>query len=74
MIIGECPYDDCSEPLWIPLAEQCPTYEKHICERCKRVIWTYHSRVNPHSYTEKDFLGEYEVSLKDKSVKKIKDD
>ena len=72
MIFGECPYDNCSELLWIPIAEKCPVYERHECEKCKRVIWTYHSRVDPHSYTEKDFYEDYTVNKKTKQVEPIK--
>jgi len=68
MIIGECPYNDCSGDLWLPTADKCPVFQKHVCEKCKRIIWTYHSRADPHSYTEKGFMEEYKIDEKTKSV------
>jgi hypothetical protein len=57
MIIGKCPY--CDGDLWIAIAEYCPVFERHICEHCGKVIWTYHSRVDPVSYTEDEFAAKY---------------
>lgn len=62
MIIGSCPYEDCDGPLFLPLADDpLPRLEKHDCESCGRVIWTKHSRWNPWSMTEVEFLKEYAV-------------
>lgn len=71
MIIGECPYDDCNSDLWIPISKKCPVFQKHECKKCKRVIWTYHSRIDPYSYTEEGFLEEYKIDEETKSVEKI---
>lgn len=71
MIIGECPYVDCVEPLWIPIADNTPAFERHECEGCERAIWTLHSRIDPWSMTEADFLTEYEVDQGTKSVSRI---
>ena len=68
MILGSCPYEDCDEPLMLPIADVCPAFQKHTCEGCKRVIWTKHSRIDPESYTEEGFTEVYEV---DETTKKI---
>jgi len=72
MIIGECPYEDCNGSLWIPIAEKCPAFQKHECEDCHRTIWTYHSRLDPKSYTEDGFKEEWIVDEENKSVEKRK--
>lgn len=71
MIIGECPYDDCDGPLFIPIADECPSFEKHDCETCKRIIWTYHSHWDPHSYTEEGFYKVYKVNEEAKTIAEI---
>ncbi len=73
MIIGSCPYPDCNAPLFLPIAGNCPQWEKHKCETCKRVIWTYHSRIDPVSYAEDDFLEKYDVNetIKQITAKKL---
>lgn len=68
MIIGDCPYEDCPEPLWIPMADETPAFERRKCEGCHRVIWTYHSRLDPWSMTEADFLAKYDVNEDTKSI------
>jgi hypothetical protein len=62
MIMGVCPYEDCDGPLWIPMAAKTPAFQRHECETCKQVIWTRHSRLDPWSMTEMDFLDRYEVN------------
>ena len=71
MIIGTCPYDGCEEALWIPIADPAPQYERHQCEGCEGWIWTYHSRLDPWSMTEKDFLTEYTVDEATKSISEV---
>lgn len=61
MILGSCPYDDCDGPLMIPICDNPPQFEKHECEECGRVIWTRHSRIDPWSMTEAEFLAAYDV-------------
>ena len=66
MIIGGCPY--CDAPLMISIADNCPCFEKHDCEECKQTIWTYHSRLNPESYTEDGFKEEWSVDEETKVI------
>ena len=68
MIFGECPYDDCKESFTTGIAPQCPAFQKHVCEKCKRTIWTYHSRLDPHSYTEEGFNEKYKVDEETKHI------
>jgi hypothetical protein len=62
MIIETCPYDDCKGRLWVACAETTPAFERHDCETCARPIWTRHSRIDPWSMTEADFLEAYTVN------------
>ncbi len=70
MIIGTCPYDGCDGRIWLPMADgaKCPCYQKHTCEDCKRVIWTKHSRINPCSWTGKDFKKEFKINKKTRQI------
>jgi len=69
MISGECPYEDCDEPIFIPCADKCPAFQKIICEKCKRVFWEKHSRINPEGFTEEDFYKKYEVNEETREIK-----
>lgn len=69
MIFGDCPYADCAEVFGIPFAGR-PTYEKWNCEKCQRVIWTRHSRLDPWSMTEAAFHAAYIVDEASKAVTK----
>ena len=69
MIIGTCPYEGCEGRVWEAIADlPLPKYQKHTCEECKRVIWTKHSRIDPCSWTEENFLKEYRVNKKTKVI------
>lgn len=70
MITGTCPYKGCSGMVWTSTPEgmELPKYERHLCEECKRVIWTKHSRVDPCSWTERNFLKKYRVNKKTKMI------
>lgn len=70
MIIGSCPYKGCEGRVWEACApgDKCPCYQRHKCEECKRWIWTKHSRVDPCSWTERNFLKEYKVDKKTKQI------
>lgn len=69
MILGSCPYDDCDGHLMIPIADgPLPRFERHDCEHCKRHIWTRHSRWDPWSQTETEFLIEWTVDPATKVV------
>lgn len=68
-VIGECPYEGCDESLWVGEPDQpLPMFSKHECEGCKKVIWTYISRIEPKSYTEEAFLEKYSVDEKTKEI------
>ena len=75
MITGSCPYDDCDGGLFLPSPDQTeeqgiPMWQRHECETCHRVIWTYHSRLDPHSYTEAGFLARYTVDEERNEIRK----
>lgn len=62
MIFGHCPYDDCGEHFELALFDgQLPKLEKHVCQKCKRTIWTMHSRLVPMSWTDEAFREKYDV-------------
>jgi hypothetical protein len=67
MIFGECPYEKCNHPFTTPMGKS-PMWEKHVCEKCKNVIWTLHSRMRPLSYTERDFNKEYIIDEETKTI------
>lgn len=66
MIFGVCPHDGCAEPLALPIASG---YERHLCGGCGGAIWTRHSRIDPWSMTEADFLATHEVDSVAKTIK-----
>ncbi len=68
MIFGGCPYVGCDAPFSLPI--QGTRFERHECERCGRVIWTKHSRIDPWSMTEADFLEAYDVDPVAKTIDK----
>lgn len=67
MIIGTCPYD-CGEPMVLPICDEPVQFERHECEGCGGVIWTRHSRLDPWSMKEADFLSEYDVNQDTKVI------
>ena len=70
MIFGDCPYDDCRGPMSIPIVERVPSFERHRCTTCGRVIWTRHSRIDPWSMTEDKFLAGHVVDQTRKTIKR----
>lgn len=54
MIFGSCPYPDCECDFTIPLHNGTPI-ERQVCDNCKRVFWTFHSRFDPKSWTDEEF-------------------
>lgn len=70
MIIGSCPYKGCDGRVWtsIPDDMPLPKYQRHKCEDCKRWMWTKHSRIDPCSWTERNFLKEYKVDKKMRQI------
>lgn len=70
MIMGECAYDDCDHPLMLPISDPPGVrFERHDCEGCGRPMWTRHSRIDPWSMTEADFLASYKVDHEAKTIK-----
>ena len=60
MIIGDCPYDDCDGHVWEPIG-QAGAWRPHPCETCHRMMWTYHSRIEPLSLTDAAFREKFLV-------------
>lgn len=71
MIFGECPYNDCDEPICIACADRCPAYQRIVCKKCGRVFWEKHSRINPEAFTEEDFNKKYKIDEETREVKEI---
>ena len=69
MIFGECPYNDCNQSMMNHITNSLPTFQKLTCEKCGRVIWLYHSRIEPIAYTEEDFLEKYDLDEETKSIR-----
>lgn len=69
MLFGNCPYDDCDEPMYNPSPENMPAFEKTTCKACGRTIWLYHSRIDPKAYTETGFLESYDLDEENRSVR-----
>jgi hypothetical protein len=67
MIFGNCPYEDCDADFTTSMGES-PRFEKHSCEKCGRVIWTLHSRIQPESYTQEGFALKYDVDEETKHI------
>jgi hypothetical protein len=44
--------------------------EKEECPHCGEIVWHYHSRLDPHSYTQDEFNEEWEHDADTKSVRK----
>ena len=62
MIISTCPYDGCDGLLMTPICEHPPKFEKRDCDECGRVVWVYHSRMAPSSFTEQGFAELYNIN------------
>jgi hypothetical protein len=69
MIFGECPYDGCGGSFTMPIDRY--GFQKHWCEKCKKLIWTLMSRIDPKSYTEESFLEHYKVDEETKNITEI---
>lgn len=44
-------------------------FQQLMCEKCGRVIWIYHSRIEPVAYTEESFVEKYDLDEETKSIK-----
>lgn len=63
-IVGDCPYVDCSEPLFLSFDEEdtrLPVYGRNVCEGCQRPFWTRYSRYDSWSMPEGEFLEKFDV-------------
>ena len=69
MIFGEFPYNDCNQQMMNFICDNPPMFERLVCEKCGRVIWLYHSRIEPVAYGEEDFLEKYDLDETTKSIK-----
>jgi hypothetical protein len=67
MIFGD--YPCCGGALAIAVPDLTPVMRKENCPHCGAVVWHKLSRLDPQSWTEDDFLVEYEV---DEEVMTIK--
>ena len=56
----------------IQLPDNCPKVERETCPHCGAVVWHYLARLNPQSWTEAEFMEEWEVDQATKSVKRKK--
>jgi hypothetical protein len=59
MIFGD--YPCCGGFLSIQVPEKTPVFQREECPHCGKVVWHRLSRIDPESWTEKDFLKEYAV-------------
>ena len=58
MIIGSCPYEGCDGDVWISISDKTPCFSKDACEKCNKIFWTLHSRLQPKSWTDEHFRAE----------------
>lgn len=68
MIFGV--YPCCEGGLCLSLPESAPKMAKEDCPHCGARVWHLLSRLDPQSWTEADFLAEYEVDEETRSIKK----
>lgn len=59
MIFGE--YPCCGGHLALTTPDATPQFERELCPHCRQVVWHYHSRFDPKSYTDEGFFEEYEI-------------
>ena len=70
MQMGSCPYPGCKGFIAIAMPDQTPAFSKTTCPDCERLIWLYHSRIDPKAYTEQSFHEEFEVNEETKHISK----
>lgn len=68
MIFGS--YPCCGGSLSLSMPERTPVYVPEDCPHCGAKVWHVLSRIEPVTYTEKDFLERYEVDTENKQVVK----
>lgn len=60
MMMGE--YPCCDQPLMIAIPDgDMPRFAPDECEHCGEKIWHKFSRIDPKTWTEEDFLEEFNV-------------
>jgi hypothetical protein len=67
MVFGD--YPCCGGELAISIPERTPAYSAESCPHCGAKVWHRLSRIDPQSWTEADFLAEYEVDEGAKTIK-----
>lgn len=68
MIMGTYPCCDEGLAIACPLGVQLPKYMSDKCPGCGTTCWHKISRVDPTSWTEEDFLKEFDVDPDTKTV------
>lgn len=66
-MLGE--YPCCDGPLMIAVPDvDLPKFKPDTCEHCGAKIWHKFSRLDPVTWTEEDFLQEYDVNEETKKI------
>lgn len=68
MIFGEYPCCDGELTLTIPAGARLPRYFREECPHCGTPVWHKLSRFEPMSWTEADFLEEFDVDTETKQI------
>lgn len=65
MIFGEYPCCGGALTLGLPKGKhKLPAYAKEECPHCGAIVWHKFSRWDPMSWTEEDFLAEFDIDEK----------
>ena len=72
MNIGDCPYEDCQELLFLAVPDITPAFAKIKCKGCQRFLWYRFSRIDPEAWTIADFP--FEVNEKTHTIKELNDE
>lgn len=67
MMLGS--YPCCDESLMLAMPDRTPAFAPEECPHCGAKVWHYFSRIDPKSYTEADFLKEFDVDDVTKTIK-----
>lgn len=66
MITGT--YPCCGGDLMIAVPEETPKMLPEECPHCGMKVWHFLSRIDPKTYTEEQFLGEFVVDHETKTI------
>lgn len=66
MMFGD--YPCCSGSLFIAMPDRTPVYCPEDCPHCGAKVWHRLSRAEPMSWTEADFLDEFDVDLETRQI------